>query len=382
MREVAIVAAGMTRFGELWGASLRDLFVEAAQGALKSAPGARLDAIYVGNMSAGQFVGQEHLGPLMADHLGMAGVPSVRVESACASGGVALRTAFLEVACGGSDLVLAAGVEKMTDSPDVTEVLATASDQETEVYNGATFPALYALIARAHMAAHGTTEEDMAWVSVKNHRHGALNENAQFPRELTVDQVLNSALVAEPLRLLNCSPVSDGAAAVLLCPLEHASRYTKHPVVIRGAAMATAPMALTDRRDMASLDAVAASGARAYEMAGIGPEQVDVAEVHDCFSISEICCIEALGFAEPGEGRHCARTGETALGGRLPVNTSGGLKSKGHPVGATGVAQAVELFEQLTGTAGRRQVPGAEFGLAQNMGGTGASSVVHILQAT
>jgi acetyl-CoA C-acetyltransferase len=231
------------------------------------------------------------------------------------------------------------------------------------------------------MAAHGTTEEDLAWVSVKNHRHGALNENAQFPRVLTTDQVLSSALVSEPLRLLNCSPVSDGAAAVLLCPLEQASKYTEHPVVIRGAAMATDSMALTDRRDMAFLDAVAAAGARAYEMAGIGPEQVDVAEVHDCFSIAEICCIEALGFAPLGEGRHCARTGETALGGRLPVNTSGGLKSKGHPVGATGVAQAVELFEQLTGGAGERQVPGAEFGLAQNMGGTGASSVVHILQA-
>ena len=382
MRDVAIVAAGMTRFGELWNASLRDLFVEAAQQALTSAGADHLDAMYVGNMSAGQFVGQEHLGPLMADHLGMAGVPSVRVESACASGGVALRTAFLEVACGGSDLVLAAGVEKMTDSPDVTEVLATASDQETEVYNGATFPGLYALIARAHMAAHGTTEEDLAWVSVKSHRHGALNENAQFPRELTVEQVLSSAPVSEPLRLLNCSPVSDGAAAVLLCPLDQARQYTDRPVVIRGAAMATGSMALTDRRDVAFLDAVAAAGARAYEMAGIGPEQVDVAEVHDCFSIAEICCIEALGFAPPGEGRHCARTGETALGGRLPVNTSGGLKSKGHPVGATGVAQAVELFEQLTGRAGVRQVSEAEFGLAQNMGGTGASSVVHILQAT
>ena len=381
MREVAIVAAGMTRFGELWGASLRDLFVEAAQQALTAGGADHLDAIYVGNMSAGQFVGQEHLGPLMADHLGMAGVPAMRVESACASGGMALRTAFLEVACGASNLVLAAGVEKMTDSADVTEVLATASDQETEVYHGATFPALYALIARAHMAAHGTTEEDLAWVSVKNHRHGALNERAQFRRELTTDQVLGSALVSEPLRLLHCSPVSDGAAAVLLCPLDQASKYTERPVVIRGAAMATASMALTDRRDMAFLDSVAAAGARAYEMAGIGPEQVNVAEVHDCFSIAEICCIEALGFAAPGEGRHCARTGETALGGRIPVNTSGGLKSKGHPVGATGVAQAVELFEQLTEASGDRQVTGAEFGLAQNMGGSGASSVVHIFQA-
>jgi len=381
MREVAIVAAGMTRFGELWGASLRDLFVEAAQQALDAAGVDRVDAIYTGNMSAGQFVGQEHLGPLFADHLGMAGVPSVRVESACASGGVALRGAFLEVASGASDLVLAAGVEKMTDGADVTEVLATASDQETEVYQGATFPALYAMIARAHMEKHGTTEEDLAWVSVKNHRHGALNEHAQFRREVSVEQVLSSAPVSEPLRLLHCSPVSDGAAAVLLCPLDRARQYTDRPVVIRGSGLATGSLALADRPDISFLDAVALAGARAFEMAGIGPDDVDVAEVHDCFSIAEICCLEALGLTPVGSGRHCARDGETALGGRIPVNTSGGLKSKGHPVGATGVAQAVELFGQLSGTCGHRQVPDAEFGLAQNMGGTGASSVVHILQA-
>ena len=381
MRDVAIVAAGMTRFGELWGASLRDLFVEAAREAMANAGAEHLDAIYVGNMSAGQFVGQEHLGPLLADHLGMAGVQAIRIESACASGGVALRTAFLEVASGASDIVLAAGVEKMNDGADVTEVLATASDQETEVYNGATFPGLYAMIARAHMEKHGTTEEDLAWVSVKNHRHGALNDHAQFPRELTLDQVMNSAPVSEPLRLLHCSPVSDGAAAVVLCPLDQASRYTDRPVVIRGTGMATGSMALADRADISFLDAVALAGGRAFEMAGIGPTEVDVAEVHDCFSIAEICCVEALGLAPMGAGRHCAREGETALGGRLPVNTSGGLKSKGHPVGATGIAQVVELFEQLSGTAGARQVPDAEVGLAQNMGGTGASSVVHILQA-
>jgi len=381
MREVAIVAAGMTRFGELWGASLRDLFVEAAQQALDAAGVDHVDAIYTGNMSAGQFVGQEHLGPLFADHLGMVGVPSVRVESACASGGVALRSAFLEVASGQSDLVLAAGVEKMTDGADVTEVLATASDQETEVYQGATFPALYAMIARAHMEKHGTTEEDLAWVSVKNHRHGALNEHAQFRREVSVEQVLSSAPVSDPLRLLHCSPVSDGAAAVLLCPLTRAREYTDRPVVIRGSGLATGSLALSDRPDLSFLDSVALAGARAYEMAGVGPDDVDVAEVHDCFSIAEICCVEALGLAPVGRGRHCAREGETALGGRIPVNTSGGLKSKGHPVGATGVAQAVELFEQLSGVCGDRQVPDAELALAQNMGGTGASSVVHILQA-
>ena len=381
MREVAIVAAGMTRFGELWGASLRDLFVEAAHEALTGAEADHLDALYVGNMSGGQFVGQEHLGPLMTDHLGMAGTPAVRVESACASGAVALRTAFLEIASGASDLVLAAGVEKMTDGADVTDVLASASDQETEVYNGATFPGLYAMIARAHMDLHGTTEEDLAWVSVKNHRHGACNAHAQFPRELTPEQVMGSAAVADPLRLLHCSPVSDGAAAVLLCPLDQAAAYTNRPVVIRGTGMATSTLALADRDDISFLDGVAAAGERAYHMADIGPEKIDVAEVHDCFSIAEICCIEALGFVPRGEGRHCARTGETALGGRIPVNTSGGLKAKGHPVGATGIAQAVELFQQLRGEAGDRQVPDAAIGLAQNMGGSGASSVVHIFQA-
>jgi acetyl-CoA C-acetyltransferase len=380
MREVAIVAAGMTRFGELWGASLRDLFVEAALDALAGAGADRLDSLYVGNMAGGQFVGQEHLGPLVADHMGMTGVAATRVESACASSGVALRMAFMEVASGFSDLVLTGGVEKMTDGADVAEVLATASDQETEVYHGVTFPALYAMIARAHMQAHGTTEEDMAWVSVKSHRHGAANPKAQFPRQVTLEQVLGSAMVSEPLRMLHCSPVSDGAAAVLLCPLEQAKRYTDRPVQILGSGMATGSLALADRDDIASLDAVRESAKRAYAMAEVGPEDVDVAEVHDCFSIAEICCIEALGFADEGQGASCARTGETALGGRMPVNTSGGLKSKGHPVGATGVAQAVEVFEQLRGESGERQVEGARIGLTQNMGGSGASSVVHIFK--
>jgi len=378
MREVAIVGAGMTRFGELWQSGLRDLFAEAAVEALELAGADHLDAIYVGNMSGGRFVGQEHLGPLMAEQLGMAGVPATRVESACASGGVALRTAFLEVASGLSDLVLAAGVEKMTDGADVTDVLATAADQELEAYHGITFPGLYAMIARAHMDAFGTTEEDLAHVAVKNHRHGALNPKAQFRRELTVDQVLKSAIVAEPLRLLHCSPVSDGAAAVLLCPLDQARRYTDRPVKILGSGMASAPMALANREDLSSLDAVRLSAERAYKMSDTDPGKIDVAEVHDCFSIAEICCIEGIGMVEKGKGGEAARTGFTALGGRRPVNTSGGLKSKGHPVGATGIAQAIEIFEQLRGEAGERQVPEAAIGLTQNMGGSGASSVVHV----
>jgi acetyl-CoA C-acetyltransferase len=268
----------------------------------------------------------------------------------------------------------------MNDGADVTAVLATAADQELEVYHGITFPGLYAMIARAHMEAHGTTEEDLSWVSVKNHRHGAMNEKAQFRREVTLDEVMKSSMVASPLRLLHCSPVSDGAAAVLLCPLDQAKKYTDRPVKIIGSGMATAPMALADRKDLSFLDSVKLSAERAYKMAGIGPADVQVAEVHDCFAIAEICCIEALGIVDRGSGAKAAKSGFTALGGRVPVNTSGGLKSKGHPVGATGIAQAIEIFEQLRGEAGGRQVKGARVGLAQNMGGSGASSVVHVFR--
>jgi acetyl-CoA C-acetyltransferase len=380
MREVAIVAGGMTRFGELWESSLRDLFVEAAMEALMAARADRVDSIYVGNMSGGQFVGQEHLGPLMADQLGMAGVAATRVESACASGGLALRMGFMDVASGMSDLVLVVGLEKMTDGADVTDVLATASDQENEVYHGVTFPGLYAMIARYHMKTHGSTEEDLAWVAVKNHRHGAKNPKAQFRHEITPEEVMASSLVAAPLRLLHCSPVSDGAAAVLLCPLDQSHRYTDRPVKIAGTGLATAPMALADRSDPAALDAVRLAGERAYKMAGVAPGDVQVAEVHDCFAIAEICCIEELGLVPRCSGGKAARQGITALGGRIPVNTSGGLKSKGHPVGATGIAQAIEIFEQLSGRSGERQVDGARIGLAQNMGGSGASSVVHVFQ--
>lgn len=380
MRDVAIIATGMTPFGELWQLSLRDLFVEAAREALDAVDRPSLDGIYIGNMSGGQFVGQEHLGPLMADHLGVAGVPATRVESACASGGAALRAGYFEVASGASDLVLVAGVEKMNDGADVTGVLATAADQESEVYHGITFPGLYAMIARAHMEAHGTTEGDLAIISVKNHRHGALNPKAQFRQEVTLEQVMTSSMVSEPLRLLHCSPVSDGAAAVLLCPLDRAREFTDKPVKIRGSGFATAPMALADRVDPSALDAVSLSAARAYRAAGVTPSDIQVAEVHDCFSIAELCVLEALCFAKPGGAAELTRAGETTLGGRCPVNTSGGLKAKGHPVGATGVAQAIEIVEQLRGEAGARQVSGATLGLAQNMGGSGASSVVHIFE--
>jgi acetyl-CoA C-acetyltransferase len=380
MREVAVIGTGMTRFGELWDSSLRDLCVEAGLKALESAGADKLDSIYIGNMSAGQFVGQEHLGPLMADYLGMAGVPAARVESACASGGMALRSAFFEVASGASDLVLAAGVEKMNDGADVTGVLATASDQEAEVYYGVTFPGLYAMVARAHMEKYGTTVEDMSWVSVKAHRNGARNPNAQFRRLVTLEDVMTSTMVAEPLRMLHCSPVTDGAAAVLLCPLDRAKEFTDRPVKILASAAATSTLSLTHRKDMADLDVVELSAERAYKMAGLTPGEIHLAEVHDCFAIAEICCYEALGLVERGKGKDAAKDGVTDLGGRIPVNISGGLKSKGHPVGATGIAQAITIVEQLRGEAGESQVEGARVGLAQNMGGSGASSVIHIFQ--
>jgi acetyl-CoA C-acetyltransferase len=304
----------------------------------------------------------------------------MRVESACASGGAALRAAFFEVASGASDLVLAAGVEKMNDGADATAVLATAADQENEVYHGVTFPGLYALIARAHMETHGTTLEDLAAVAVKNHRHGALNPKAQFRQTVTLEQVMASSMVAEPLRLLHCSPVSDGGAAAVLCPLERAKEFTDRPVKIRASGMATSAMALADRKDPAFLDVVHLAGNRAFQMARLGPQDIDVAEVHDCFTIAELCAIEALCFTERGRAGAATRSGETALGGRIPINTSGGLKSKGHPVGATGVAQVIEIVEQLRGEAGERQVKDAAVGLTQCMGGSGASSVVHIFE--
>lgn len=380
MRDIAIIGIGMTQFGELWQQSLRDLFVEAALKAIDDAGVDHIDSMYVGSMAPGLFVGQEHISALMADYLGVAPIPAVRVESACCSGGMALRLGFFEVASGHSDIVLVGGVEKMNDGADVTYALATAADQEYEVYNGITFPGLYALIARAHMHTYGTTHEQLAAVSVKNHKHGALNPHAQFPREVSLDQVLKATVIADPLTILECSPVSDGAACAVIAPVEIARKLGKPVIKIIGTGAATDAIALHGRADITTLAAVKHSGEAAFKMAGIGPKDVDVAEVHDCFSIAEICIIEDLGFTEKGKGGKFTEDGHTILTGKIPVNTSGGLKSKGHPVGATGIAQVVELTEQLRGTAGKRQVKNAKIALAQNMGGSGASSVVHIFE--
>jgi acetyl-CoA C-acetyltransferase len=384
MRDVAIVGIGLSRWGEVWDASLRTLWTEAALAALDDAGLDRVDSITVGSMTPGLFVGQEHLGALLADELGMAGVPATRVESACASGGVALKTGFAEVAAGLADIVLVTGVEKMTDvsGDECTAALAAAADAELEVFYGATFPGLYAMMARAHMARWGTTREQLAMVAVKNHRHGALNPHAQYRQEITVKDVIESAMVAEPLTILDCSPITDGAAALVLAELGVARTMAKgRPIVrIAGVGQATDRIALQSRADLTTLPATTLAAQRAFKMAGKTPNDIHLAEVHDCFTIAEILVIEALGLCQPGQGGCQASSGRTALGGEIPVNPSGGLKSKGHPVGATGVAQAVEITTQLRGVAGKRQVAGARIGLTQNMGGTGASTVVHILE--
>ncbi|MBN2198255.1 MAG: thiolase domain-containing protein [Candidatus Aminicenantes bacterium] len=382
MRDVAVIGVGMTPWGELWDKSLRTNFVESALLAIQDAGVDKVDSMFVGSMSSGVFVGQEHLASLLADYLGYGPIPAVRVESACASGGLAFKLGFLEVASGVSDIVLVGGVEKMTDvnGSEATYALGTAADQEYECFHGVTFPGLYALIARAHMETYGTTREQLAMVAVKNHEHGSLNPLAQFPFKITVDTVLKSVLIADPLRILDCSPITDGAAAVVLAPVEWAKTLKKPMVKITGVGHATDTIALSDRRDITSLDAVEKAAEQAYKMSGRKPSDLSLAEVHDCFTIAEICVTEALGLFPKGRGGEAVEQGLTRLGGKIPVNVSGGLKSKGHPVGATGVAQIVELVKQLRGEAGPRQVKDARVGLAQNMGGSGGSSVVHILE--
>jgi len=383
MRDVAVIGIGIQRWGELWERSLRDLFVEAALNAIRDAGVERIDSMYVGCMSPGLFIGQEHLGSLLADYLGVCPIPALRVESACASGGMAVRAGFIEVASGLSDIVLVGGVEKMTDvsSGGATYALATAADAEYEVYQGATFPGLYAMVARDYMRRYGLTREQLAQVAVKNHDNGALNPHAQFPSKLSLEAVMTSTMVADPLRLMDCSPITDGAAVAILCPLNMANELSKQPPVkISGVGAATDHIALHDRKDFCEFSATVAACERAYKMAGVGPEQIDFAEVHDCFTIAELCVIEALGFFPRGTAGQATWAGETARTGKKPINTSGGLKSKGHPVGATGVGQIHELVTQLRGAAGARQVPGVKRGLAQNMGGSGGSTVVHILE--
>jgi len=385
MRDVAIIGAGCTNFGEKWSCSFRDLFVEAGTLALEDAQlsGEKIDAMYVGNMSAGRFIEQEHIGALIADYAGLAThhIPSTRVEAACASGGLAFRQAVIAVASGMEDIVVAAGVEKMTDvEPGAsTDTLTGAADREWEGFVGATFPGLYAMIATDYMHRYPLTREQLAQVPVKNHFNGARNPIAQFQQEITIETVIKSPLVAEPLRLFDCSPITDGAAAVIVAPLERAREFTDTPIRVLASAQASDTITLHDRRDISTLDATIAAGKRAFGLAKLSHKDIDLVEVHDCFSIAEICAIEDLGFCKKGEGGRLTAEGETALNGRIPVNTSGGLKACGHPVGATGIKQVYEVVQQLRGEAGKRQIDGATIGMTHNVGGTGATVAVHIM---
>ncbi len=378
---VAVIGVGCSKFGELWEMGFRDIMIQAGVEALEDAglEGKEIEAIYVGNMSGGRYIGQEHIASLIADYAGLADlhIPCVRVEAGDASGGVALRQAYMAVASGMHDIVIAAGAEKVTDAPNAMEILSSSADVEWEVFNGANLPALYAIMARAHMRRYGTREEDLAMVSVKNHKNAVLNPKAMFKREISLEVALNSPYVAEPLRLFDCAPICDGASVIILASEDVARKYTDTPVYIDACTQASDYLALHSRRDITTMDAVVHASKQAYKIAKIEPKDIDVAEVHDSFTIAEIIAYEDLGFVEKGKGAELIREGVTALDGDLPVNPSGGLKAFGHAVGATGIRQAVEIVLQLRGDAGKRQVD-AERGLALNVGGTGGTAVVTI----
>ena len=386
MREVAVIGIGDTRFGELWEHSLRDIGMQAGITAVNDAniSGEQLDALYIGNMAAGSLIDQEHLGALVADYSGLSQLhlPAVRIEAAGASGGMALREGYMAVASGMHDFVMVAGAEKMTDVGDdeIPRIQMAGGDQQWEGLAGATMASLYAMIARRHMHEFGTTREQIAGVAVKNHRNGALNPMAQFQKAIDIDVVLKAPKVSDPLGVFDCAPISDGAATVILAPLEVARKYTDEPVVIAASAAATDTLALHHRSSMTRFDSVQVASAKAYRKAGLSPKNIKVAEIHDSYTIGEIINIEDLGFFEKGKGGAATLEGMTEINGVVSVNTSGGLKSRGDPMGATGIAQAVEIVRQLRGKGEKRQVNDAEYGLTLNIGGTGATSVVHILR--
>lgn len=381
MRDVAIVGVSQTKFGELWEKSFRDLVVEAGIDAIRDANmnGEDIDAMYIGNMTGGLFVGQEHIGSLIAEHSGLTPIPATRVEAACASGGLALRQAIMAVASGYYDRVMAAGVEKMTDVVDATPAIAAAADREWEAQQGVTFPSLYAMMAKRHMYEYGTTREQIAGFAVLGHKNGALNPKAQFQREISVDAVLNSTKVASPLNILDCSPVSDGAAAIIVCPADEAHKYTDTPIYIRASTQASATISLHNRKSLTTIPSTIFAAKKAYDMANLTPKDIDMAEVHDCFSINGLIAIEDLGFFEKGKGGQAIEDGLIERDGDIAVNPSGGLKARGHPLGATGIAQAAEITWQLRQEAGKRQVSDATSGITLNIGGTGGTAAIHIL---
>jgi len=384
MRKAVIIGAGMTPVGEHWKLGLRDLAVEALLKAMDDAGIDRVDSLYVGNMISGPLVEQENLGALIADWAGLGNIPAVKIEAACASGGAAVQEGVKAVLSELEDVVAVVGVEKMTDAwpSDTTRYLAYAADAEWELFHGASFVALNALVMRYYMKTYGYTEEDLALFAVNAHANGAKNPYAMFKRPISVETVMRSPYIADPVKLFDASPVCDGAAAVIITTPEKAKELgvpKEKWVEVAGMGRAIDTINLANRENLLTLKAAKIAAERAYRMAGVTAKDIDFFEVHDAFTIMAALSLEALGVAKKGEGAKLAREGQIAIDGDYPIQTMGGLKSRGHPVGATGVYQTVEAVLQLRGEA-PNQVPDAEIGLTQNIGGTGSNITVNVLR--
>ncbi len=386
MRKVAIVGAGQSRYGEFPDKSIKELFLEAYQDMAKSVDRnyepKRVGAAYIGNLGCGGFQ-LGNMSALVSEYVGLPYVHAMRIENACASGGYALATAAMDVMAGVHDVVLAGGVEKMTDVSGLKTKywLGVSGDTEYERLAGTTFSGLYALIAQRHMHEFGTTREQLSMVAVKNHKNGAQNPKAQFQRETTLEKAMKAPMVAAPLNLFDCCSTTDGASAVLVTSAEKAKEFTDTPIYIEGFGTASDYLAIHDRAATTTLEGTRRAADQAYKMAGIGPKDVQIAEVHDCFTIAELLAYEDLGFCEKGKAGPFLAEGHTEITGDKPVNASGGLKAKGHPIGSTGTGQAYEMFHQLRGDVQKptRQVKGVERGLLHNVGGSGGTVVVTVL---
>ncbi len=381
MREVSIIGIGQTDVAEHWDKSVKHLAYEAISAAVNDAGVKSIGALYVGNMIAGQISQQLHLGAQIADFCGFRGMEAYAVEAACASGGAAVRAGLMAVASGAHDIVVVCGVEKMTDSlgDRVTGALATAADAEYEVDQGATFVAINALLMQRYLYEYNPPRDAFAPFSINAHQNAMHNPHAMFHMPVTLERYQRASMIAPPINVMDSSPICDGAAALVLCASGLADHYSAKPVRILASSCATDSLALHDRFDVLHMSAVERSAKQAYEQAGIGPEDIDVFELHDAFSIMAVLSLEASGFAPRGEGFRLALDGEIAPDRRVPISTRGGLKARGHPVGATGVYQIAEVATQLRGEAGATQVQDARIGMAQNIGGSGATVVTHIL---
>jgi len=380
MRKVAILGIGQIKVGEHWEKSLREIGGDAAFAAMQDAGIEKVDSLFVGNMLSPLVSGQNQLGAFFADWIGLWKQEAVKIEAACGSGAAAFRSALTAVASGDSESALVVGVEKMTDKAgrDVTAALATAADADYEVEQGISFVGINALVMRRYMYEFGWKHEDFAPFSINSHANAMHNPYARLREKISTEKFEKSSMVATPINLLDASPIGDGAAAIVIVPAEKVARQPR--IVVAASAAATDTIAVHSRKDPMFLQAAYLSSKRAYEMAGLTPADIDVFELHDAFSIMAALSLEASGFAEKGQGVRLALDNEISIGGRIPVCTRGVLKARGHPVGATGVYQLVEVVQQLRGECGKTQVDGAQIGMAQNIGGSGATILTHILR--